>query len=48
MADSRYNQFELVGQPDALPDALFEALAALVLDVSSSDELRSDHEEDAA
>lgn len=32
MAEHPSESFELVGDPDALPDAFFEALAALLLD----------------
>lgn len=40
MTESPFEQFELVGDEAALPDAFFDALAGLLLYVSQSDERR--------
>lgn len=34
MGDVRYDQFEVVGDPEALSDACIDALAALLLEIS--------------
>lgn len=37
MRDVMDDQFEVVGDPEALPDAFFDALAALLIATSESD-----------
>ena len=48
VADCPDESFDLFGDPDALDDAFFDALARLLLDVNQSDEPQQDAEEEAA
>ena len=48
MAEGSAELFELVGDPDALPDAFFDALAALLLAIEQPGESHQDAEEEAA
>lgn len=46
--DDIADQFELVGDPDALPDAFFDALARWLLSIREEDTLETEAKEDAA
>ena len=48
MSDRLEDRIELRGDPDALPEALFDTLAALLLDLEKSGGSKADAEEEAA
>jgi len=45
VADCPDESFDVLGDPDALADAFFDALAALLLDISKSDKLHQARKE---
>lgn len=47
MTDLNPDMFEVVGDPDALPDAFFDALAGLLLSINDADTLETEAKEDA-
>jgi hypothetical protein len=48
LAESPTAPFELVGEPDALPDAFFDALASLLLELEQSQKSQQDSKKECA